>query len=66
MKIIFFMTEMTPIKKILKYLDLWDETRDSQHRTKREASRDPPIPDDEIVYTPIDDGWHREMDDLVS
>jgi len=20
---------------------------------------------EEIVYTPIDDGWHHEMDDLV-
>ena len=30
---------MIPIEKILKYLNLWDETRDSQRRTG--SSRDP-------------------------
>ena len=31
-----------------------------------ETSRDLPIPVEEFFYTPIDDGWHHEMDDLVS
>lgn len=56
MRIISFITESVPIEKILKYLELWDE----------ESSRDSPIAIEEIVYTPIDDGWHCEMDDLVS
>jgi hypothetical protein len=47
MKIISFITETLQIKKILKYLNLWDE-----------SSRDPPrsseIPD-EIVYVPVED-----------
>ena len=40
MKIISFITETSLIKKILKYLDLWDEVRDSQIR---KAARDPPV-----------------------
>ena len=56
MRIISFITEVIPIEKILRYLDLWDEV----------SSRDPPVFIEEIVYTPIDDGWHQEMDDLVS
>ena len=64
MRIISFITEMIPIEKILKYLELWDEARDSQRRTG--SPRDPPIVIEEIIYSPIDDGWHHEMDDLVS
>ncbi len=56
MRIISFITDMVPIEKILKYLELWDET----------SNRDPPVSIEEIVYTPIDDGWHQEIDDLVS
>ena len=56
MRIISFITEMSPIEKILKHLGHWTE----------ESSRAPPIPIEEVVYTPIDDGWHSEMDDLVS
>jgi len=48
MRIISFITETTLIKKILKYLDLWDE----------QSARDPPysckIPD-EIAYVPAED-----------
>ena len=51
MRIISFIEKPEIIKKILKYLDLWEET----------SSRDPPfapeIPE-EIVYVPIEDvGW---------
>ncbi|NQU65077.1 MAG: hypothetical protein HQ517_12470, partial [SAR324 cluster bacterium] len=41
------------IKKILKYLNLWEE----------ESARDPPVPPeipDEIVYVPVEDaGWEQ-------
>lgn len=46
-------------KKILKYLELWDE----------ESSRDPPVMPDipsEIVYVPVDDSWSQPGSDLVS
>ncbi len=49
MKIVSFITEINIIKKILKYLELWDD----------ESSRDPPVMPDvpnEIVYVPVDDG----------
>ena len=50
MKIISFIVSSATIKKILKYLDLWEE----------EQARDPPqagIPE-EIVYVPVEDaGW---------
>lgn len=54
MKIIAFITEASLIKKILKYLDPWEE-----------QARDPPVRPkipDEIVYVPIGDaGWaHHE------
>ena len=63
MRIISFISEMKPIEKILKYLELWEEERSSQLR----PSRAPPLPVEEIVYTTIDDdGRHHEMDDLVS
>ena len=55
MRIISFIVDIDKVEKILRYLDLW----------KEESSRDPPIPVEEIVYTPIDDGWHQEMDDHV-
>lgn len=48
MKIISFITETPQIKKILKYLYLWEE----------ESVRDPPLSSgipDEIVYVPIED-----------
>jgi len=48
MKIISFIEKPQIIKKILKYLDLWEE----------QSSRDPPITPDipgEIVYVPIED-----------
>jgi len=48
MKIISFITEIQIIRKILKYLGLWEES----------AARDPPqLPEkpDEIVYVPIED-----------
>ncbi|MBU3917392.1 hypothetical protein KKA14_17810, partial [bacterium] len=47
-----------PIKKVLKFLDLWND----------ESSRDPPvIPDipNEIVYVPIDDGWNQTGSDFI-
>ena len=50
MRIISFIENPRIIKKILKYLDLWEE----------ESSRDPPVQPEtpeEIVYVPIDDGW---------
>jgi|GEM_PF-7108993 len=48
MKIISFIEKSQIIKKILKYLKLWEE----------ESSRDSPVASDipeEIVYVPIDD-----------
>ena len=48
MAIISFITEVNIIKKILKYLNLWEE----------ESARDPPVlPEipDKIVYVPIED-----------
>jgi len=52
MSIISFIDNPVVIKKILKYLDLWEE----------EAARDPPqakIPE-EIVYVPVDEaGWEQ-------
>ena len=67
MKIISFIENPSTIKKILKYLTLWDEERGPQ---LRKSSRDPPahpeIPD-EIVYVPVDDGWgQHENTDFVS
>ncbi len=53
MRIIAFIVSPVTIKKILKYLDLWEE----------ESSRDPPIQTDipdEIVYVPIEDAaWEQ-------
>ena len=46
------------IKKILKYLNLWNE----------ESSRDPPVPPEipnEIAYVPIDDGWSHPSSDFI-
>ena len=60
MKIVSFITETSQIKKILKYLDLWEER----------SARDPPhsseIPD-KIVYVPIEDpAWEGpESPDFV-
>jgi len=67
MRIISFIENPKIIKKILKYLNLWDEERGSQ---LRKSSRDPPfkpeIPE-EIVYVPIDDGWgQHENPDFAS
>jgi succinate dehydrogenase/fumarate reductase flavoprotein subunit len=67
MRIISFIENPKVIKKILKYLNLWDEERGSQ---LRKSSRDPPfkpeIPE-EIVYVPIDDGWgQHENPDFTS
>jgi len=47
MRIISFITETSPIKKILKYLDLWEE-----------SARDPPhSPEftDEAIYVSFED-----------
>jgi len=67
MRIISFIENPRIIRKILKYLDLWDEERDSQFR---KSSRDPPIQSiimEEMVYVPVDDGWGQyENSDLVS
>ncbi len=66
MKIISFIENPGIIKKILQYLDLWDEERGSQLRT---SSRDPPVQSvipDEIVYVPIDDGWSQSDSDFLS
>ena len=56
MKILSFIVEPNIIKKILKYLDLWNEERGSQ-------SRDPPIQaeiPDEIIYVPVEDAaWEQ-------
>ena len=61
MKIIAFIDNPAVIKKILKYLSLWNEKRDSQCRT--DTARDPPrLPEipDEIVYVPVTDpAWDR-------
>ncbi len=48
MKIVIFITECTVVRKILKYLDLWDCS--------------PPAPiksfaHEELVYEPSADGW---------
>lgn len=59
MKIISFITEGIIIKKVLKYLDLWDEN----------SSRAPPVVPDipsEIVYVPVDDGWSQPGSDFLS
>jgi len=59
MKIISFITEVNIIKKVLKYLKLWDD----------ESSRAPPsLPDipNEIVYVPVDDGWSQPGSDFIS
>jgi hypothetical protein len=60
MKIISFIENPKIIKKILKYLNLWDEERDSQ---LRKAARGPPRPleiPDEIAYVPIEDtAWDQ-------
>ena len=59
MRIISFITEGAIIHKILKHLGLWDEERSLQLRT--ETARDPPPSNTpEIVWTPIDDGWHEK------
>ncbi len=53
MKIISFIEKPQIIKKILKYLNLWEE----------ESARDPPVQSEtpvEIVYVPIDDGWEQQ------
>ena len=65
MKIISFITEGIIIKKVLKYLDLWDEERGSQLRTSRDLPVMPDIPS-EIVYVPVDDGWSQPGSDLLS
>ena len=62
----FFIAEITPIEKIQKCLDLWDDGYEERNLQLFKTSRDPPIPVEEIVYTPIDDGWHHEMDEFVS
>jgi hypothetical protein len=53
MKIVSFIENPRIIKKILKYLNLWEE----------ESARDPPRPPeipDEIVYVPVEDaGWEQ-------
>ena len=53
MKIISFIENQKIIKKVLKYLNLWEE----------ESARDPPRPPeipDEIVYVPIEDtAWDQ-------
>ena len=53
MKIISFIENQKIIKKVLKYLNLWEE----------ESARDPPRPPeipDEIVYVPIEDtAWEQ-------
>ena len=55
MSIVSFIVKPEIIKKILKYLDLWEET----------AARDPPVQHDipdEIVYVPIDDNsWGQHQ-----
>lgn len=56
MRIISFIVSPVIIKKILKYLDLWEE----------ETARDPPVQTeipDEIEYVPIEDvGWGQNVD----
>jgi len=56
MRIISFIVSPTTIRKILKYLDLWDKARDSQRRTKQacDPPQSPETPD-EIAYVPIED-----------
>ena len=52
MKIISFIENQKIIKKVLKYLNLWEE----------ESARDPPRPPEipEIVYVPIEDtAWEQ-------
>ncbi len=53
MQIIAFVTEGQIIRKIIKYLDLWEE----------ESAHDPPVHSkilDEIVYLPIEDvAWEH-------
>ena len=60
MSIISFIDNLVVIKKILKYLDLWDE----------EAARDPPHPieiPDEIVYVPIEDAtWDGHNSSVIA
>lgn len=63
-----FIDNPAVIKKILKYLSLWDEERDSKNRT--DTARDPPrLPEipDEIVYVPVTGPtWDRpESPDFV-
>ena len=66
MRIISFITETSLIKKILKYLDLWDEPGSPPLRDARDPPRSVNIPD-EIVYLPIEDpAWDwQESPDLV-
>ena len=52
MKIIAFITDLAPIRKILDHLSLWTE--------KEKPYRDPPqLTQDsqEVVHEPFDDGW---------
>lgn len=60
MSIISFIDNPVVIKKILKYLGLWDE----------EAARDPPHPSeipDEIVYVPIEDAaWDGQDSPVIA
>lgn len=59
-------TETSLIKKILEYLDLWDEPGNPPLRDARDPPRSFNIPD-EIVYVPMEDpAWDwQESPDLV-
>ena len=60
MRILSFIDNPVVIKKILKYLDLWDEARDSRTEQARDPPHSPGIPD-EIVYVPVEDpAWDRQ------
>ena len=60
MRILSFIDNPVVIKKILKYLNLWDE------KSARDPPRSPQIPD-EIVYVPVEDAaWDgQESPDFV-
>jgi hypothetical protein len=59
MRIISFITEPQIIRKILKYLNLWNET------PARAPPTTPVIPN-EIFYVLVDDGWGQPSSDYVS
>ena len=58
MKIISFINENDIIRKILEYLELWED--------KTPLERAPPVSIPEKSYEPYEDGWPQHEDPSVT